>query len=505
MEPLHRWSERFQHRPLAWLTVIALVPRLLAAFFSGGYFAQDDHFLVIEAAQSWVDGFDYNNWLPWNQPVPAHPTGHMMLYPGLHYLLFKACAALGLTDPTWKMVLVRLLHAVWSVVTVRVGYRIALRLSNRAIAWRCGLFLALLFFAPFLAVRNLIEVVSTPLLMLAAWHLLRDMDGPARRDAFVAGLFAGLALDIRFQTLFFSGGMGLALLLRREWLKGLAFGCGLVVAVAVVQGLPDLFIWGRPFVEMTEYVRYNLDNPTNTGIHLPWYDYALVLVGLFIPPFSLAVLFGYARKPRPLVLWLSVLTFLFFHSIFPNKQERFILPIVPLLFVLGYTSWELWRERSTWWARHQRLWRGVMAWTWTVNVLLLVPLCFSYSKRERVMAMLLLRDTPVDTLIIEDTVEQDPPMAPLFYLGQWGIHQEGYTDPSVDLRAAIAPSAGDGRVEVVLFVGQEHLAQRLLHMEQVLGPMELVGCAEPGLLDRTVHWLNPVNRNAVITVFRTRP
>ena len=36
--------------PLMAITLIALVPRLLAAIFSEGYFAHDDHFLVIEAA-----------------------------------------------------------------------------------------------------------------------------------------------------------------------------------------------------------------------------------------------------------------------------------------------------------------------------------------------------------------------------------------------------------------------------------------------------------------------
>ena len=31
--------------------------------------------------------------------------------------------------------------------------------------------------------------------------------------------------------------------------------------------------------------------------------------------------------------------------------------------------------------------------------------------------------------------------------------------------------------------------------------MRLIGRAEPGLLDRVMHWLNPVNRNVVITIY----
>jgi hypothetical protein len=65
----------FYRRNALWqLTVIALIPRLVAAIFAQGYFAHDDHFLVIEAAQSWVDGSDYNNWLPWHQSTDARPA-----------------------------------------------------------------------------------------------------------------------------------------------------------------------------------------------------------------------------------------------------------------------------------------------------------------------------------------------------------------------------------------------------------------------------------------------
>ncbi|MBP7516141.1 MAG: hypothetical protein KA791_16450, partial [Flavobacteriales bacterium] len=79
---LPRLAASMQRHPLAWLTFIAAVPRLVAAVLSEGYFAQDDHFLVIEAAMSWVRGHDYNEWLPWNQPGIPKPTGHMMVYPG---------------------------------------------------------------------------------------------------------------------------------------------------------------------------------------------------------------------------------------------------------------------------------------------------------------------------------------------------------------------------------------------------------------------------------------
>lgn len=492
---------KLKQRPLFWLTLLALVPRLLAALFSEGYFAHDDHFLMIEAAQSWVDGFDYNNWLPWNQSGTPAPTGHMMLYPGLHYVLFKLCAAIGLSDPAWKMVLVRLLHALWSLITVRAGYRIALRLSGPDTAWRCGLLLALFFFMPFLSVRNLVEMVAVPPLMLSAWWLVRQDGTPPPRALLMAGMFAGLAVDLRFQTVFFGAGAGLALLLQRNPRGMVLFGLGMLAPIALVQGGVDLAIWGRPFAELTEYVRYNLANST-TYFNQPWYNYLLVLAGVFIPPFSLAVLFGFFRRPKPIAVWSAVLSFLFFHSLFPNKQERFILSIVPLVLVLGYTAWEQYREQSTWWHKRPQLWKGVMAWTWALNLLLLVPLTFSSSKRERVEAMGMLRGKEVRALWVEDTAEQDPPMLPLYYLGRWDVAVHNITNPDMDIRALAAASPPEGRPDVVLFIGPEALEARIARVQQALGPLQLVGRAQPGLLDRLMHWLNPVNRNEVISIYR---
>ena len=58
----------------------ALIMRLIAAIFSQGYGMHDDHFLIIEASSSWVDGYDYNGWLPWSEGNRGRPEGHSFSY-----------------------------------------------------------------------------------------------------------------------------------------------------------------------------------------------------------------------------------------------------------------------------------------------------------------------------------------------------------------------------------------------------------------------------------------
>jgi hypothetical protein len=106
---------------LVVLTMIALVPRLVAALFSQGYFAHDDHFLVAEAARSWAD------WLSTTTTGCRGTRSGDAHVPAATASSTSACTTCSsrcsrpsdFTDPkTGGMVVVRLLHAVWSLVVV---------------------------------------------------------------------------------------------------------------------------------------------------------------------------------------------------------------------------------------------------------------------------------------------------------------------------------------------------------------------------------------------------
>ncbi|WP_240731390.1 glycosyltransferase family protein [Hymenobacter radiodurans] len=141
--------------PLRTILLLALGLRVLAAFFSKGYAFHDDHFDVISIAQDWVYGL--TTWL--HQPLPPR---HSMTYTGLHYGLFWLLDAVGFTNPDAKMTLVRLLHGVYSLLTVYLGYKITEQLAGETYARRAGLLLAVLWFMPFMSVRNLVEMVCIP-------------------------------------------------------------------------------------------------------------------------------------------------------------------------------------------------------------------------------------------------------------------------------------------------------------------------------------------------------
>ncbi|NIT57478.1 MAG: hypothetical protein GWN00_14985, partial [Aliifodinibius sp.] len=134
-----------------WVVLIsAAFFRLLAAIFSAGYAFSDDHFVVIEVAQRWVEG--QNEWFDQGKPIRRS-----ILYPGLHYILFYGLEQLNITDPQTKMLITRFFHAVYSMLIVIFGYLVTLHSSGPRAARQAGMILALFWILPFMSVRNLVE------------------------------------------------------------------------------------------------------------------------------------------------------------------------------------------------------------------------------------------------------------------------------------------------------------------------------------------------------------
>ena len=145
-------KKNWEEKPLMVALLAGGFFRLLAVLFSKGFGMHDDHFLVIEAAQSWVDGYDYNNWLPGSGATI--PSGHSFFYVGLHFLLFKFLNFISITDAQTKMYIVRLIHALFSLWVIVLSYKIVLYYSKeKKQAGMAALLLALLFFIPNLSVR----------------------------------------------------------------------------------------------------------------------------------------------------------------------------------------------------------------------------------------------------------------------------------------------------------------------------------------------------------------
>jgi hypothetical protein len=494
----------WQNKPLTLILWLAIVFRLISVIFSKGFGMHDDHFLVIEASQSWVDGTDYNNWLPGSYGNTT-PSGHSFFYVGFHYIFLSFLKFMGFDNPQAKMFIIRFLHAAFSLLTVYYGYKIAEKLSNKKTASTIGLLLAIYWFMPFVSVRNLVEIVCIPFLLIGT-YLLIDIKNRKKilLFYFISGVLFGLAFSIRYQTIMYCGGVGLAILIQKKWKEAFVFGVGIIASIFLIQGGIDTFVWGYPFAELGEYISYNLINAHNYNT-LPWYSLILFMFGILIPPISVLLFFGFFKSwKKHLIIFLPTLIFIAFHSYFPNKQERFIFPIIPFVIILGMIGWNEFYEKSRFWQKRKILYKSFWIFFWVINLIFLPVISTMYSKKARVESMTYLsKYENIPSLLMEETNDGNDKIPPQFYLNQWidlyylpEKEKIGLLNQKLQLL-----DAGEWPA-FIIFYDDKNIDQRVDLIGTIIPNLKYETTIEPGFIDKVLNWLNPHNANQTIVIYR---
>ncbi len=485
----------------------ALIVRVIAAIFSQGYGMHDDHFLIIEASASWVDGFDYNKWLPWTEGNRGMPEGHTFTYVGLNYLLFSVLKGIGIADPKILMLINRLIHALFSLLVVKYGFKITERLSNKKNAVIVGWLLALLWLWPFLSVRNLAEVAPIPFIMWAMWLVIKRDPGFITTDSlrkvklywinfFYAGLLLGLATSFRYQIGVFAIGVAAYYFFKWRFREFALICLGVLLVFCLTQGVVDYFIWGYPFAELHIYTTYNMNEGTGYIPNNNYAMYLMVLMGAFFP---LGILMGigfFKSYKKYLILFLPVILFIIFHTFYPSKQERFIMTVLPAFVILGVIGYESLLSRQFW----SNAWKHCYRIFWILNIPLLFAACFTYSKKSRVEAMYYIYEQQLKPkrVLFELTGETSYSMAPRFYAQRWDFAitlrdkptQPAYVNPNL-------------RYDLIFFYDDYRIEERRAEFDTLYPNMTLGTVCRPSMVDRLLRWLNPRNKNEYIEVWKT--
>lgn len=476
-----------------WIIFGAIAIRLIAVIFSQGYGMHDDHFLIIEASSSWVDGYDYNHWLPWTEGNTG-PDGHSFSYVGLNYLYFLIMKFLGIVDPIVLMFFNRLIHAAASMLVVIYGIKITRKFSSEVNAVRVGWLLALAWLIPILSVRNLVETAAIPLLVLGFWYLIRER---GTKDFLWAGLLIGFAVSFRYQIGVFAIGVAAFYFFQRKWNSFLLFCAGILVVFCLTQGVVDYFIWGRPFAEMIGYIVYNMNQGTAYMPNTNYFMYFMVLAGSMLFPLGLLMMFGFFRAwKKYMLIFLPTFIFIVFHTLYPNRQERFILSILPFFIILGVIGYDLLKE-SRW---KERLWRISWVAFWILNIPLLILASTTYSKKSRVESMYAIygNGKKENLILCEGSANVHTSMLPRFYSGNWNTFMVDRTDSTLSLNVR-----DDYQFDYIYFFAEEQLDKRIADYKTIYPKMTLKAKCEPSLIDAVMRKLNPRNANEYIEIWET--
>lgn len=481
--------------PLLLVMGVALFVRLVAAFWAKGFMMLDDHYLIVEAAGSWADGFDTNAWLPWTK---GNHGPHFMsfFYVGIVWVFFEFLQLLGIDNPDMQMFFLRLAHGVFSLLTVYYGYKIAEKLGNKYSAFQVGMILALLAFFPNFSVKQLVEMVCIPPLMASYWFLIKDDTKENIKNYILAGILAGLAVGIRYQVGVFYVGIAVVLFFNKKY-KGLAILSVVAGIVFFFTQISDIILWHEPFAQLKAYIAHNTTYQ-NDYVSAPWYRYIFTVVGFLLPPISFFLLFGFFRNWKKFSLFvLPTLLFLVFHSMYPNKQERFILPALPIIITIGVIGWNHWLAISKFWRDYYRLNRLAWVFFWLVNGLVLLVFTTAYTKRQYVEPIVILHDRGmVNSVIVENTINDVAyTMIPWYYLDNWEVSQTNWVKNSEENVMENWSQINKGeKGNYVLFIGSEKLKERVRIIQDHLGELVFIQEVEPGSLDQILYFLNPHNK-----------
>jgi hypothetical protein len=384
---------------------------------------------------------------------------------------------------------------------VYFGYLIALHISNKETAKKVGLVLALFGIFPFMSVRNLIEMVTIPPLIWAMYLVVKYDKG---KNIFWAGVLFGLSFIFRYHTMLMLGGVGLVFLFRKQFSNALLITAGFVVSVSLTQGIVDYLAWGYPFAAPLEYFLYNAGHGTDYTSG-PWYQYLLLLFGLLIPPLSGFIIFGWLKNYKEnIIIYLPVLLFFAFHSYFPNKQERFILPAIPFIIILGITGWEAFVAKSTFWQNKRKTLSAMWGWFWIANTIILVAFTFTYSKKTRVESLYYLSQKSDVAGVVVETGDMGGIKQPTFYLNKQVPVFELFEGNKADkIKADIVTNAYE-KPNYYIFYGADKLEERVKQVELDFG-IQLATETEisPSLLDWVFYKLNPKhNKNKSAYIYK---
>ncbi len=339
--------------------------------------------------------------------------------------------------------------------------------------------------------------------MIATWLVISANEKTSLWRYLLAGIIAGIAFSVRFQSAMFFAGFGIAFLLQKKWKEGILFGTGNIISMAFIQGGIDFFVWGKPFAEFFAYTDYNLTH-SDAYPNLPWYSLPSLLLGLFIPPLSLMLATGMIKSFRKyLILILPALFFFLFHAYFPNKQERFILPVIPFFLIAGLAGWQDFLNATTkkdvWQKRSSIAWK----WIWAINFLLLIVLTPASTRISRIDVLNYLREKgDANYYALETTHKSGTIMLPHFYFGKWlrsyNITQEENAQQLFErLKAQHLPLP-----EYIIFAEAKELESRIQSIKMQVKDLVFEKEIQSSYMDKTLTFLNPQNTNQTYYVYK---
>lgn len=462
---------------LKQITIAAFLLTLITALWNIGFIAVDDYYHgIVQYIPAQKSSF----------AVIIEKSGIRSPIPNMILLaLSKTAYFFGIEKPSLQLRFINVILALVAQITFFSGVGHFLRRGSREIKI-AALIMGFYFTNPMFFTRPLIEAMSAPWLILSSFLLCRyfNDERPRARDLSLAIVTVTLAAFFRFQSGICALVIPLFVLMRRQWSH---LGVAAIVGALCffITGSIDTALKGQFYASLRGYMDFNLQHSSIFGT-TPFYSYFLLFIGLSIPP-ALFSRFGglnWRATYRPLLPALAYfLIFVIAHSFVPHKEERFMIPILPIFFVLLVPLLHFLASAA------KISWR--LKYFVALNSILLLLVSFNTVQRNTIALAQHLDTEPSIKVLVGagDTLGVFPRAL---------ILRDDFSTDSMDPQAAATRGLRDC---------SEQLAVRYDFLEGLKGyldTLEKVGDFQPGLPEQVVVKLNPRKngRRGAISLFK---
>lgn len=247
------------------------------------------------------------------------------------------------------------------------------------------------FAAPFAFTRAMYESLSAPFLLLSALSLQRYLNSKKLKDILISTLTVSLAFAFRPQAGIAALAIPIFLCFYKDW-RAFFLSSLLGVSLFVLLGIPDAILRGGWHHSLKAILFYNVQYGASYA-QQPWFFYILLSFVVLWGPFWISKRFPAVFKTHfqeQKVFWTYIVLVLGLHSFFPQKWERFIIPVLPLM-ILILADWI-----QAFWNQGSRLRIYALL---GINLSLWIPSSFFPAQKNIIELSLYLDQTPqVQTL-----------------------------------------------------------------------------------------------------------
>ena len=319
----------FFENNLFYFILLSLFFHLLAAYFSVGYYQQDEHFSVLEPI-NYKLGKDST--LGWDY-FKLYDRSWFLSY--IFYLTTKLVSLFNFNSPfTWTL-FYRITASILGWFSIICMIHLSKKILKDKISFYISVIIStLLWFYPYFHARTSSENIGCSFLIIGiTFFLFSNKFQYYKSILFLSGLIFGLSFLSRYTNIIPLVFFGFwALMINKNKFNELFITSFGFIIIFILGILIDYWGYNQILLSSFNYFLVNYQhNQMNYFPSHPWWFHFYFIIKEFLPPLSIFVLISiilfWIKLPKNFITWVTLPLF-FFLSIISHKETRYLFPIL---------------------------------------------------------------------------------------------------------------------------------------------------------------------------------